>query len=128
FVGRTGQVLPFNLFDNSTNYNALLMAESGSGKSVLSNRIIADMLACGGRVILVDQGYSYKNATELFGGKFITFDEHSCPNLNPFPLIQDFDEEIDMLVGIIVAMARIQPYTADGIYQVAALRQILRTL
>lgn len=128
FVGRTGQVLPFNMFDNSTNYNGLLMAESGSGKSVLSNRMIADMLAFGGRVILVDQGYSYVNATELFGGKFITFNEENCPNLNPFPLIQDFDEEIDLLIGIVVAMAKIQPYTPDGIFQVASLRIILREL
>lgn len=128
FIGRTGQLLPFNFFDNSTNYNALLMAESGSGKSVLSNRMIADILACGGRVIVVDQGYSYENSAELFGGKFITFNENSCPNLNPFPLIQDFDEEVDLLVGIVVAMAKIQPNTPDGIFQVASLRIILRNI
>lgn len=125
FAGRSGQILPFNLFDNPTNYNCLIMAESGNGKSVLSNRILADILSCGGRTIIIDQGYSYKNATELFGGQFITFSPDSCPNLNPFPFIVDFNEEKDMLIGMIVAMAKIKPNTETGTYQIAALRLLL---
>jgi conjugal transfer ATP-binding protein TraC len=125
FIGNTGQVLPFNLFDNTTNFNGLLMAESGSGKSVTANRLIADILAHGGRSIIIDQGYSYLNACELFDGEFITFSEEECPNLNPFPLINDFENEIDMLVGMLAAMARISSTTETGIYQSAALRSIL---
>src|SRR5690606_5261629 len=108
-----------------TNYNILLMAESGSGKSVLANRMIADLLAHGGRAIIIDQGYSYLNACELFKGEFITFNEESCPNLNPFPLINDFSEEIDMLVGIIVAMANIKTSTQEGVFQSAMIKMIL---
>jgi conjugal transfer ATP-binding protein TraC len=125
FIGKTGQVLPFNLFDNTTNYNGLLMAESGSGKSVTSNRMIADILAHGGRSIIIDQGYSYLNACELFKGTFITFNEDNCPNLNPFPLINDFENEIDMLVGMLAAMAKISSKSETGIFQAASLRRIL---
>ncbi|MCA6065392.1 TraC family protein [Thalassolituus marinus] len=125
FIGKTGQLVGYNNFDNSTNYNILLMAESGSGKSVLANRMIADLLAHGGRAIIIDQGYSYLNACELFKGEFITFNEESCPNLNPFPLINDFSEEIDMLVGIIVAMANIKTSTQEGVFQSAMIKMIL---
>jgi conjugal transfer ATP-binding protein TraC len=125
FVGKTGQILPFNLFDNSTNFNGLLMAESGSGKSVTANRMIADILAHGGRTIIIDQGYSYLNACELFKGTFITFNESNCPNLNPFPLINDFNDEADMLVGMLAAMAQIKSNSERGIFQKAVLRKIL---
>lgn len=125
FAGRTGQILPFNLFDNPTNYNCLVMAESGSGKSVLSNRLVADILSCGGRAIIIDQGYSYKNMTELFDGQFITFSPESCPNLNPFPFITDYSEEKDMLVGMIAAMAKVNPYSENGVFQIAGIRMLL---
>lgn len=125
FAGRSGQILPFNLFDNPTNYNCLIMAESGSGKSVLSNRLVADILSCGGRAIIIDQGYSYKNTTELFDGQFITFDPKSCPNLNPFPFITEYTEEKDMLVGMVAAMGKVNPYSENGVYQIAAIRMLL---
>lgn len=125
FAGRSGQILPFNLFDNPTNYNCLIMAESGSGKSVLSNRLVADILSCGGRAIIIDQGYSYQNTTELFDGQFITFDPESCPNLNPFPFITEYTEEKDMLVGMIAAMGKVNPYSENGVYQIAAIRMLL---
>lgn len=125
YVGRSGQILPFCNFDNSSNYNMLTMAQSGGGKSVNTNVLVADVLACGGRSIIIDQGYSYENTTEIFGGKFITFNPESCPNLNPFLFINDFENEKDMLVGLLTAMAKIKVHDQDGIYQVASLRMIL---
>jgi len=37
FVGRDGQLMFFDLFDSSSNYNAVIAAQSGSGKSFLTN-------------------------------------------------------------------------------------------
>jgi conjugal transfer ATP-binding protein TraC len=128
YIGRTGQVLSFNNFDNSTNYNMLIMAQSGSGKSVLTCRYIADLLSCGGRVIVIDQGYSYLNSCELFKGEFITFSEGQCPNLNPFPQINEFKEEADMLVGVVVMMAGLDATNADGRFQIASIRQLITKL
>lgn len=124
-VGRSGQIIPFNYFDNQTNYNSLTMAESGSGKSVFSNFMVSNILSCGGRAFIIDQGYSYENTSELFGGKFIKFSADSCPNLNPFTFINEFEEEKDMLIGLLVAMTKINPNEAEGRFQVATLRSLL---
>ena len=53
-VGRSGQLMDFCLFDSATNYNAVVAASSGSGKSFLANEIIATNLAVG-RALLGDR-------------------------------------------------------------------------
>jgi conjugal transfer ATP-binding protein TraC len=47
FIGRDGQVMYFDLFDSTTNYNAVIAAQSGSGKSFLTNEIIMQYLSLG---------------------------------------------------------------------------------
>ena len=47
FIGRDGQLMFFDLFDSPTNYNAVIAAQSGSGKSFLTNEIIMQYLSIG---------------------------------------------------------------------------------
>jgi len=112
FVGRSGQILPFNFFDTGSNYNWLGMAMSGSGKSVMANRFVSDYLSCGAKTFIIDQGHSYRTTCELFNGTYITFDGDNCPNLNPFPQISDWDgedAEAPMVVGVICEMIGLNP-------------------
>ena len=53
-VGRAGQLMDLNLFDSATNYNAVVAASSGSGKSFLANELLATNLSVGGRCWVID--------------------------------------------------------------------------
>jgi conjugal transfer ATP-binding protein TraC len=72
-VGRTGQLMDLSLFDSATNYNAVIAASSGSGKSFLANELLSTNLSVGGRCWVIDVGRSYANLCEALGGQFVAF-------------------------------------------------------
>ncbi|MEZ9922348.1 type IV secretion system protein TraC, partial [Vibrio breoganii] len=74
FVSRTGQLMNVDLFDSKTNYNLNIYAQSGSGKSFLSNEIIRAYLSTGNKAWAIDAGESYKKLSQSLGGTFTTFD------------------------------------------------------
>ena len=104
-VGRSGQLMDFCLFDSATNYNAVVAASSGSGKSFLANEIIATTLAIGGRCWVIDVGRSYAKLCDSLGGQFVEFTRDAAMVLNPFALIHDWEEEADVIAALVTAMA-----------------------
>lgn len=110
FVSRSGQLMNFDLFDSKTNYNTLIYAESGSGKSFVTNEIIRSYLSTGDMVWAIDAGESYKKLANAFDGNFIDFNAGDDMSFNPFTMIDAsdpnaFNEAVTMLSGLIVAMA-----------------------
>lgn len=104
-IGRDGQLMGFDFFDSSSNFNCVIAAQSGSGKSFLTNEIITQYLSTGGRVWVLDIGRSYEKLAELLGGTFMVFGPDSEICLNPFPLVGDYSEEADMLHDMLATMA-----------------------
>lgn len=104
-ISRNGQLMSLDLYNSGTNYNTTIAAASGSGKSFLSNEIISSYLSINGQVWVVDVGRSYLKLCELFEGDFLYFGKDSDICLNPFGIVNDYDEEADMLVGLLTAMA-----------------------
>lgn len=130
FVGRDGQLMTFDLFDSSSNYNAVIAAQSGSGKSFLTNEFITQYLSTGGRVWVLDIGRSYVKLAEAMNGTFMVFDSKSKICLNPFPLIRESSEEDDRLDEknmlkemLATMMAPGEPYLDN--YQNSQLERIL---
>jgi type IV secretory pathway VirB4 component len=80
-------LLPFSPFDASLeNANALICANSGSGKSVL---ILKLLLTCSRRdtkVSILEKGDSYKTAVELMGGDMLKMSLDSDFAINPFDI------------------------------------------
>lgn len=110
FVSRTGQIMNIDLFDSKTNYNLVVFAESGAGKSFLTNEIIRSYLNTGNKVWTIDAGESYKKLSASLGGSFTSFDNESDLSLNPFTMIDDKDpnaflDSLEMLSGCLLAMA-----------------------
>jgi conjugal transfer ATP-binding protein TraC len=110
FVSRTGQIMNLDLFDSKTNYNTLIYAESGSGKSFLTNEIIRSYLSTNGKVWAIDAGESYKKLSSSFEGQFTEFTDEAHLSCNPFTMIPEddpkaFDDALEMLAGCILAMA-----------------------
>lgn len=122
-VGRDGQLMNISPFNSSSSFNAVIAAASGKGKSVTVNDLTLNILATGGRGWIIDVGRSYEKLCRFIGGQFIEFGKGSDICLNPFPVVTDYNEEADMLVGIISSMAAPNDKLTD--FQVAGLRRVM---
>ncbi|MDC6625738.1 type IV secretion system protein TraC, partial [Leclercia adecarboxylata] len=118
-----GQLVNMDLFDSPSNYNLVISAQSGSGKSFLTNEIILSYLAEGAKVWVIDIGRSYKKLCDVVGGEFIAFNRDSGIGASPFRDLRDFNEEGDAALGIIIAMAARTEKLKD--LQVAELKRIV---
>lgn len=85
-VTRRGEVGGFDLFASDGNYNALIVASSGSGKSFLTQRLIVDYLAEGSKIWVIDSGHSYKKLAMAMGERatYLEFDPANPKVMNPF--------------------------------------------
>jgi conjugal transfer ATP-binding protein TraC len=108
FVSRKGQLASFDLLKTQTNYNFVIIAASGSGKSFLANEIVCDFLSKGGIARLIDVGRSYYRFCSVMGGQNVVFSPESPVSLNPFSNIytqEDLNELLPMLKDLIRLMA-----------------------
>lgn len=104
-TSRRGQIMPMDLYDSATNYNGVVFAESGSGKSFFTAQILTDYLSLGAKVWVIDVGRSYLKLARLLGGSFIEFGEDSNLCLNPFTGVENIDEEVGLIQALIEKMA-----------------------
>lgn len=96
-VTRRGQVSTIDLFTSETNYNFVVAASSGSGKSFFSNEICVDFLSRNGIVRIIDVGRSYQNLSGLIGGQVIEYDLNNPRSINPFWGVANEQELAEML-------------------------------
>jgi conjugal transfer ATP-binding protein TraC len=123
-LSRNGQLMDLSLFDSQSNYNAVVAASSGAGKSFFTNELIASYLSAGARCWIIDVGRSYEKLCDALGGQFVAFTASADLCLNPFELVQRWEEEADVVSAIITAMAA--PTEPLGDYRTAGLKRILK--
>lgn len=110
YTGRKGQLITLDLFDpRINNYNFIVSAESGAGKSFLLNNLCQQYFACGALIRIIDIGGSYRKLCTLCSGRYIDIGEEHLV-LNPFDmgLALDGDDKqsaITMAVAIVAEMA-----------------------
>lgn len=107
-VSRRGQMACFDLLQTSINYNFVIIAASGSGKSFFANEIVCDFLSKGGIARLIDVGRSYHRFCTIMGGQNVVFSNDNPMSLNPFSNIleqKDLDEMMPMLKDLLRQMA-----------------------
>lgn len=125
-ISRNGQLMSLSLHDSDTNKNLVVAAESGSGKSFLTNELIFSYMSEGAQVWVIDAGKSYQKLAEMLKGDFVHFEEGTQVCLNPFELVQNFEDEEDAIVSLVSAMA-----SAKGLldeWQTAALKQVMASV
>lgn len=125
-VSRRGQLMNLSLFESNSNYNAIIAATSGAGKTVLVNEMISNILIRGGQCWALDIGEGYKKLCQHFDGLFLDFDQSSEIGMNPFALVHDYEEEGDILLALMIAM--VSPREPLTPYQEASLREQIREL
>jgi len=123
FVSRNGQVMNYDFYDSNTNYGVCIAAESGAGKSFATSYMISNYLSIGAKCWVIDAGRSYENICESFDGVFLHFAKDNDICLNPFELVKDFDDESDMLTGLLSAMAA--PSEGLDDYRSANIKKVL---
>lgn len=109
FRNRLNGLVSFNPFDSKlTNYNALVTGSSGAGKSFLNNCILAQELARGLRVFIIDIGGSYKKLTESLDGQYLDMDLSDQYRINPFdipdPSQEPSNQKLKSLLAVIESM------------------------
>ena len=104
-LSRNGQVMNVSLHDTSSNMNAFVAAESGSGKSFLLNAVIIAYLSQGAQVWVIDAGKSYKKTCNLLNGDFLQFGDKDEIRLNPFSMIENWESQQDSMAELIKLMA-----------------------
>lgn len=126
-VSRQGQIASFDLFQSNTNYNFIVVAASGSGKSFLTNEIVADFLSKGGIARLIDVGRSYYRICEIMGGQNMVFSPDNPVSLNPFSGLTsqiDLDEMMPMIKDLLRQMAYpLTPEEETPAWQYAAIEE-----
>ena len=75
------------------NYNVCIAGSMGSGKSVLMNELMTNVLGIGGKVIVLDKGRSFKNTCGALGQQHIEFNINAPLSLNPFTRIPEGDSQ-----------------------------------
>lgn len=122
-MSRNGQLMSLSLHDSNTNKNLVIAAESGSGKSFLTNELIFSYLSEGAQVWVIDAGKSYEKLCEMLEGDFVHFEEGTDVCLNPFELIENYEDEEDAVVSLVSAMASARGLLDE--WQTAALKQVM---
>lgn len=125
--GRRGQLMMIDIFANpSGNSNCCVVGKSRSGKSFALNSMVLSTMASGGRVWIFDIGGSYTKLCSRLGGQTMTFSTDSKISLNPFSIVTDLEEDIDMLKGVIARM--IKPTEAMTDYEMSQLDLHIRSV
>lgn len=118
-VSRSGQVATFDLLQTTINYNFVVVAASGSGKSFLTNEIVCDFLSKGGIARLIDVGRSYYRFCEVMGGENLVFSPDKPMSLNPFTEIKTQDD-LNELMPMLKELLRLMAFPATPEDQVPA--------
>jgi conjugal transfer ATP-binding protein TraC len=120
---RDGNLMRVSPNDTDGNMNVVVAAQSGAGKSFLSNEVIFNFLSVGGRAWIIDKGFSYKPLASYIDGTYIEFSNDIPLCVNPFPLVKNWEDEADIIASLVEIMAAPKEGLSD--YQTAGLKRVL---
>lgn len=107
-VGRQGQMFDWDNYLSSGNYNVSVVGKSGSGKSVLMQELVTSIYSGGGRVLVIDDGYSFKNTCEILGGDWLGIGSTGKFKLNPFSMVSaDAMENVEYRADALELITRV---------------------
>jgi conjugal transfer ATP-binding protein TraC len=128
-IGRRGQIGGIDLFANEQgNYNGCIIGASGSGKSFFCQELILSYLAIGSKAWVIDIGRSYQKLCEAVGGQYIEFTSTAAISINPFPMVRDFDEDMELLGPLVCQMAQGASGTPLTGLQTSAIEKIIQSV
>jgi conjugal transfer ATP-binding protein TraC len=105
---RAGALIKFDPFSSTlTNFNQIISGGSGTGKSFVTNLMIAQLMKEDPQVFIIDIGGSYKKVCENLSGQYVPIGTDSTLRLNPFDLTEKSIEAIDQKIKFMTSLAEI---------------------
>jgi len=89
-----GSLVMFDRFQLN-NYNSVILATSGAGKSYFVKLEAIRYMALGTKVMIIDPQGEYKRIAEVLGGQYIKLSSNSDDRINPLDLQASSEEEDD---------------------------------
>ena len=86
-VGRQGQLFDWDNYQSSGNYNVSVVGKSGAGKSVFMQELVTSIYSGGGRVLVIDDGESFKTTCQLLDGDWLGIGSGGQFRLNVFSML-----------------------------------------
>ncbi len=98
----TKSIIAFDIF-KFENYNAVVFAKSGAGKSFFAKTVILRMVSKGIKTIVIDPEGEYLNLAKNLNGKILKLSHDSMFHINPFDLTknENVEEKIQFLKGFL---------------------------
>jgi len=82
-----GNEIFFNLFDDSAlNFNVLISGQSGTGKSMIAQKILKEEIQNGCSAIILDLGNSFKKTAQYLGGESLSLSFNPLQFKSPYYL------------------------------------------
>ena len=83
-LNQRGEEVGYDLFDTTTNAHRATIGTSGAGKTYLTAKEIMELLAVGGKVVLLDPLSNYRAVAAFWNGTYVRLNYEAPPRINPF--------------------------------------------
>ena len=118
FTTRAHSLVALDPFDpRLPSWNAIVVGESGGGKTHFALAWLSRLLALDPVVFIVDKGGSYRTFCEVYGGQHLHIDPGTEVSINPFALLPGETEPDLAQLGLLrslVALMVAEPDTTPG--------------
>ncbi len=110
-------------------WNAVVVGESGGGKTHFAIAWLSHLLALDPIVVIVDKGGAYRTFCQVYGGQHVHLDPGADVAVNPFELLPGEVEPDPAHLGLLrslVALMVAEPGSAPGRQELALLESAIR--
>lgn len=110
-------------------WNAVVVGESGGGKTHFAIAWLSHLLALDPVIMVVDKGGAYKPFCEVYGGQYVHLDPEGGVSINPFDLLPGEQAPDHAHVGLLkglIAMMVADPGEDIGRRELAVLESAIR--
>lgn len=127
---RRDSLVPLDPFDpRLPSWNAIVIGESGGGKTHFAISWLSHLLALDPVVMIVDKGGAYKAFCDVYGAQYIHIDPDAGIAVNPFDLLPGEAEPDHAHLGLLkslIALMVAEPDAAPARQEMAVLESAIR--
>jgi len=130
YFARNGSLVTLDPFDpRLPSWNAVVVGESGGGKTHFAITWLSHLLALDPVVVIVDKGGAYRAFCDVYGGQHVHLDPGADVAVNPFDLLPGETEPDPAQLGLLrslVALMIAEPGAAPSRPELAVLESAIR--